>query len=197
MGGRVIRALMFFLWPVTLCGQQPGPWSVGGSVRATLLVGDASDFLAGDYGAGVHAARRLGPALAARADATYLKLHETAPSGERADNMLLGLGFGPELAVGAGRVDVFLRAFARLIGDFRGGDGGAGPKGTDWTPAFGAAGGLRVHFGRLSVDLAGEVARMGRLGFARVSTFRGTSTEEDLGALSLEIGVGMELRSGR
>lgn len=66
MCGRVsLLLLTLLLWPPSIHGQEPGAWSAGGSVRATLLVGEASDFFAGDFGAGVHAARRLRHRLAA------------------------------------------------------------------------------------------------------------------------------------
>lgn len=122
---------------------------------------------------------------------TYVNLHEATTSEERADNRLLGLGLGPELSLAAGPVDVFLRPFGRIVRNVREGRRGEGPEGTDWTAAVGAAGELRVHFGRPSLDLAGEVARLDELESARVSTFTGVSTEEGLGALSLELGLGM------
>jgi hypothetical protein len=177
---------------IPLGGQEP-EWSLGGSVGATLLVGDASDFLAGNFGAGVHATRRWTPHLALRADASFLGLEETAP-GERADNRLLGFTLGPELSARADAVGLFLRPFVGAVGNLRSGAGGAGSDGTDWTGAYGAAAGVRVFVGDVAFDVAGQVAQMGELEFARVSTFTGSDSREDLAALSLQVGVEVALR---
>lgn len=174
-------------------GQTNPTWVVGGSIEATLLVGSSSDFLSGNFGFGVHVARKLSPPLALRFDASLLDLDESGSRRERAENRLLTLTAGPEAELSFGPVGLYGRVVVGAVANFM--DGAReGANGTDWSTGIGGAAGLRFDVGGgVTIHAEAGLLETRNLEFARSSMALPTA-RRDVTALSLRSGLAFSLR---
>ena len=172
---------------------QTVDWSLGASASAGLFVGDGSDFLDAGLGLDVVAVRRVASHVQVRAEGMLVFLDEQSGPGETAGNRLVVLGLGPELTASLGVVAPYARGFLGVAANSQIRSGSSLDEVTTWASALGGGVGLRISLGApLSLDLGGDLVRLGELDFARTSQSAPTNPEDPF-LLRLRLGLHLEL----
>lgn len=177
------------LAPATAASQVEGAWSVGASVSATLFVGGSSEFLNGGFGFDATVWRRLTSVVRLRADGMLMPLDAQEGPFERADNRVVLAGVGPEVGARVGSLSLYARGLVGIASNAQMRKGSGQPERTTSAAAYGMGAGLRLAFGGgLSLDLGGDVVKVGELAFARTAESGGDLIETP-GLLRLRAGL--------
>ncbi len=170
MNGVLGVLAVVLLAPASAAGQVEGAWSVGASVSATLFVGGSSEFLNGGIGFDAVVSRRLTSVLRLRADGMLMPLDAQEGPFERADNRVVLVGVGPEVGAAVGSLALYARGLAGIAFNAQMRRGSGQPERTTSAAAYGGGAGLRLAFDEgWSLDLGGDVVRVGELAFARTA----------------------------
>ena len=171
----------------------PG-WSVGVSASASLIVGNASDFL--DSGFGVALVGSLGVArhISVRADGMLIPLANSTIADETAGNTLVVLGLGPEVHVPLSAITLFANPLLGIAANVQSRTNSVLAETTDWAVAFGGGVGLRMDAAPTwSLELGGDIVKLGELEFARPAASSLLLTE-DPAVLRVHLGFRLHIR---
>ena len=149
--------------------SAPG-WSVGASASASLIVGSASDFLDSGFGVDFTASYGVARNLSLRADGMLIPLASTTNDNETAGNTMFIFGLGPEFFASLSAVTLHARPLVGLAGNVQSRTNSASVERTTWAGVLGGGGGLRLDVApTLTLELGGDVVKLGELDFARTA----------------------------
>jgi opacity protein-like surface antigen len=172
-----------------LAAQSVGGWAVGMHGSAGLFVGSSSDFLDAEYGLDVSLSRSFAPHVQLRADVMLMGLDDVTDPFETADNRVIVVGLGPEVHASLGSVSFYARGLVGVAANQQLRTNSPLEELTTWASAFGAGAGIRFGLSTAAtLDIGGDVLKLGELDFAR----RATSSllyAEDPALLRLRAGV--------
>jgi len=161
-------------------------------VTAQIFIGE-SDLVDGGTGVDGTVWRGLGPHASLRFDAMLMPLDDQTTPFESADNRMLLLALGPELATRVGPVSFYGRALAGLAINQQSRSGSGLPERTTSGLAVGGGVGVRLALTpRLSLDVGGDVLESGEVAFARTAVSGGEYLT-DLVMLRLRAGLGLDV----
>ncbi len=149
--------------------SAPG-WSVGASASASLMVGSASDFLDSGFGVDLTASHGVARNLSVRADGMLIPLASTTNDDETAGNTIWILGLGPEVYVPLSAITLYARPLLGVAANVQSRTNSFLAETTTWAAVFGGGVGLRLGVARtLTLDLGGDIVKVGELDFARTA----------------------------
>ena len=118
-----------------------------------------------------------------------IRLVDETNAGETAGNTMFVLGLGPEVHLSLSAVTVYARPLVGLAGNLQNRTNSTLNEDATWAGAFGGGVGLRLRIvPTFTLDLGGDVLKLGELGFARTAVSSGQLTE-DPAVLRLRVGL--------
>lgn len=181
-----------------LCGsrvqaQSPRSWAFEGAMTAQIFIGEA-ELVDGGIGVDGTVWRKLAPHASLRFDAMVMPLDDQTTPLESADNRMLVLALGPELATRVGPLSFYGRALAGLAVNQQSRAGSARPERTTSALAYGGGAGVRLALtSRLSLDVGGDILQSGEVAFARTAVSGGEYLTDPV---MLRLRAGLALGAG-
>ncbi len=168
--------------------SAPG-WSVGASASASLMVGSASDFLDSGFGVDLTASHGVARNLSVRADGMLIPLASTTNDNETAGNTIWIFGLGPEVYVSLSAVTLYARPLLGVAANVQSRTNSTLVERVTWAGVFGGGVGLRLDVApTVTLDLGGDVLKLGELDFARTAA-SSLQLIEDPAVLRVRLGL--------